>query len=171
MPAASAESTLRLPRLSEAEESRARSLEGRLKCPVCRTQSVLESTSFMALEMRAKIRELIASGKSDREILDYFVDRYGDYILLEPRKAGFALSAYLLPALAVLGGCVFLLLALRRAGSRRRGVDGASHGDGRASAQSPKKDSAAPAETPAAPEILSPADSARVEEELKRYTI
>jgi cytochrome c-type biogenesis protein CcmH len=147
------------PRLSDAGEARARALEGRLKCPVCRTQSVLESTSFMALEMRAKIRELIAAGRSDGEILDYFADRYGDYILLEPRKRGFALSAYALPAAAVLLGAAGILAALvrRRALPGRSNANGAggSAGDGRGPG----------------PDRLSEADRARVEHELERYTV
>jgi cytochrome c-type biogenesis protein CcmH len=146
-------------RLSDAGEARARALEGRLKCPVCRTQSVLESTSFMALEMRAKIRELIAAGRSDGEILDYFADRYGDYILLEPRKRGFALSAYALPAAAVLLGAAGILAALvrRRALPGRSNANGAggSAGDGRGPG----------------PDRLSEADRARVEHELERYTV
>ncbi len=156
------DSTVNVPRLSDAGEARARWLEGRLKCPVCRTQSVLESTSFMALEMRAKIRELIAAGRSDGEILDYFADRYGDYILLEPRKKGFALSAYVLPVLAVLAGGAAILVALARragpgggAGRTDAGAGGGSRGQ-------------APAATD--PEPLSPADRARIEEELERYT-
>jgi cytochrome c-type biogenesis protein CcmH len=103
-----------VPPLTEDQEGRAQKLEGRLKCPVCRTQSVRESTSFMALEMRAKIRELIRQGRSDDEVLAFFADRYGDYILLEPRKEGFGLAAYLLPMLAVLSAGVFLALAARR---------------------------------------------------------
>ena len=164
--AAVSDSTASVPRLSDTDEARARGLEGRLKCPVCRTQSVLESTSFMALEMRAKIRQLIAAGRSDGEILDYFADRYGDYILLEPRKKGFALSAYLLPALAVLAGGAAILATLSR---RRSGADASpvadlaedGTGDG-----SPGR--ARSADTEGQP--LSPADQARIEKELERYT-
>lgn len=148
-------------RLSDAGEARARALEGRLKCPVCRTQSVLESTSFMALEMRAKIRELIAAGRSDGEILDYFADRYGDYILLEPRKRGFALSAYALPAAAVLLGAAGILWALLR----RRALPGRSGADG---AGGPAADAKGPGP---GPDRLSEADRVRVERELERYTV
>jgi cytochrome c-type biogenesis protein CcmH len=147
------------PRLSDAQEARARSLEAKLKCPVCRTQSVLESTSFMALEMRAKIRELIAAGRTDRQILDYFVDRYGDYILLEPRRRGFGLSAYLLPLLAVLAGAALLAAGLRRKGRRAQGraTTSAAGGD---------REPGSPSVPP-----LSDEDRTRVEEELRRYTV
>ena len=154
------------PALTRAQEDRAQRLEGRLKCPVCRTQSVRESTSFMALEMRAKIRELIEAGRGDREILQYFVDRYGDYILLEPRRRGFGLSAYLLPLVAVLGGAMFLLLRARQADRRaaaaiRTEPAGGGGRGGEPVAQPP----------PGGAERLSPADRERVDEELKRYTV
>jgi cytochrome c-type biogenesis protein CcmH len=161
-PGQAADSTRPGPHLSDADEGRARGLEARLKCPVCRTQSVLESTSFMALEMRAKIRELIAAGRSDGEILDYFSDRYGDYILLEPRKAGFALSAYLLPAVAVLGAGATLLAVL----VRRRSVPVTAANEPETGASGPPIAGQVAADGP-----LSPADRARVEQELERYTV
>jgi cytochrome c-type biogenesis protein CcmH len=147
-------------RLTDAQESRAQELEGRLKCPVCRTQSVRESTSFMALEMRTRIRELIAAGKSDREVLEYFVERYGDYILLEPRKRGFGISAYVLPLLAVLVGAALIVgwLSARRAPVTRAPAGGPG-----------APGSTRPART-AAPASLSPAENERVDRELKRYT-
>ena len=63
----------------------------------------------MALEMRSKIRELIAAGRTDEQVLEYFVARYGDYILLEPRKRGFGWAAYALPLAAVLLGALLLV--------------------------------------------------------------
>lgn len=140
--------------LTAAQEKRFERLESRLKCPVCRTQSVRESSSFMALEMRARIGELIAAGRTDDEILAYFVERYGDYILLEPRKEGFGLSAYVLPLLAVIVGGALLLVTIVR---RRREPDPAA-GEG-----------SEPSEARSA-RALSPAERARVDEELKRYT-
>lgn len=133
--------------LTAEQEARAQGLEGRLKCPVCRTQSVRESTSFMALEMRRKIRQLVAAGRTDDEVLAYFAARYGDYILLEPRRQGFGLAAYALPFLAVLAGLAFLALAVRR---RIAPPD------------------ALPEDRSAR---LDDASRARVEEELKRYTV
>jgi cytochrome c-type biogenesis protein CcmH len=155
---AAAQAAAPAPVLTNAQESRAQNLEGRLKCPVCRVQSVRESTSFMALEMRSKIRELIAAGRSDDEVLQYFADRYGDYILLEPRKHGFGLSSYALPFLAVIGGAAVILLRMRRKRPKPPGE--------RRSAQA----AASPRPTGAAAP-LSPAERARVDEELKRYSI
>jgi cytochrome c-type biogenesis protein CcmH len=97
-----------LPVLDAEGEARASDLEGRLKCPVCRTQSVRESPSFLAIEMRTRIREMIAEGRSDGEVLDWFAARDGDDILLEPRKRGFGLAAWILPVAALAAGAALL---------------------------------------------------------------
>lgn len=104
-------------RLTPEQEARVRVLEGELRCPVCRSQSIRQSRSFMADDMRAKVRALIAEGRSDAEVRQYFVDRYGTWVLLTPPRRGFNLAAYLLPALVVVIGAAGLALAARR---RRR---------------------------------------------------
>ena len=101
-------------RLTPEQEERARVLEGELRCPVCRSQSIRQSRSFMADDMRRKVRVMIAEGRSDAEIREYFTDRYGTWVLLTPPKRGFNLAAYFLPALVVLIGAVGLTLAARR---------------------------------------------------------
>ena len=102
-----------LPVLDADGEARASALEGRLKCPVCRTQSVRESPSFLAIEMRTRIREMIAEGRGDGEILDWFAARYGDDILLEPRKRGFGLAAWILPVAGLAVGAALLARRVR----------------------------------------------------------
>lgn len=102
-----------LPVLDAEGEGRAAALEGRLKCPVCRTQSVRESPSFLAIEMRTRIREMIAEGRGDGEILDWFAARYGDDILLEPRKRGFGLAAWILPVAGLAVGAALLARRVR----------------------------------------------------------
>lgn len=104
--------------LTAAQEARARALEGELRCPVCRSQSIRQSRSFMADDMRARVRAMIAEGRSDAEIRGYFVDRYGTWVLLTPPKGGFNLAAYLLPALVVVIGAAGLALTARRWSSR-----------------------------------------------------
>ena len=100
--------------LDDEQEARARALEGGLRCPVCQSQSIRQSRSFMAEDMRRQIRAMIAAGRTDDEIRAYFVSRYGTWVLLTPPKAGFNLAAYLLPALVVLIGAAGLVLAARR---------------------------------------------------------
>ena len=79
-----------------------------LRCLVCRGQSVLESSSQLAQEMKAVIRERLAGGESPDEVKAYFVRSYGDYILLRPKAQGVSLLVYVLPALALLGGGLLL---------------------------------------------------------------
>jgi cytochrome c-type biogenesis protein CcmH len=100
--------------LTAAQEARARSLEGELRCPVCRSQSIRQSRSFMADDMRRKVRAMIAEGRSDDEIRAYFIDRYGTWVLLTPPRRGFNLAAYAFPAIVVLIGAVGLVVAARR---------------------------------------------------------
>lgn len=111
---AAAANELRPIPLTPAQEARARALEGRLKCPVCRSQSIRSSRSFMAEDMQRKIREMISEGSSDEEIVDFFVARYGEYILLTPPKRGFNLTAYVVPFLVVVIGGTGLVYAARR---------------------------------------------------------
>ena len=108
----------RPPVLTPAQEARAREIEGALRCPVCRSQSIRQSRSFMAEDMKRRIRELVAEGRSDEEIRGFFVERYGTWILLDPPKSGFNLAAWLLPGAAVLAGAVGLVFAARRWASR-----------------------------------------------------
>ena len=79
-----------------------------LRCPVCRNQSVLESSSGLAREMQSAIRERLESGESSDEVIAYFVQSYGEWILLKPEASGVSLLVYVLPALALLGGGLLL---------------------------------------------------------------
>lgn len=107
-------------RLDAAQEARVRALEGDLRCPVCRSQSIRQSRSFMADDMRARIRAMVAEGRSDAEIRAFFVERYGTWVLLTPPKGGFNLAAYLLPAFVVVVGAAGLAVAGRRWTRRAR---------------------------------------------------
>jgi cytochrome c-type biogenesis protein CcmH len=66
------------------------------------------------MQMRAEIRRMLADGKTEREILDFYVAEYGEQILALPEAQGFNLLAYLLPAGFLVFGALFLALALRR---------------------------------------------------------
>ena len=113
-PRPAAEEEIPAVRLTPAQEARARVLEGELRCPVCRSQSIRQSRSFMADDMRRKVRQLIAEGRTDEEIRQFFVDRYSAWVLLTPPKRGFNLAAYLLPAVVVVIGAAGLAFASRR---------------------------------------------------------
>ncbi|WP_419948037.1 cytochrome c-type biogenesis protein [Candidatus Palauibacter sp.] len=76
-----------------------------LRCPICRQQSVAESSSRIAREMQGVIRTMLMDGRSAEEIEAYFVEAYGPWILLRPRAEGINLFVYIGPAVAfALGG-------------------------------------------------------------------
>ena len=95
-------------------EARVQSLASQLRCPVCQNLSVRDSPSSVAASFRVRIRELVRAGKSDREIKEFFVARYGDWILLAPPRRGIAVLVWVLPALTLLGGLAAVALAVRR---------------------------------------------------------
>lgn len=99
--------------LSEAQERRAAVLYTQLQCPVCEAQALGESHSFLAEEMKASIREMLLAGMSNDEIIGYFVDRYGEWILLEPPRRGWGLWAWLMPGFGVVGVSIWLLAWIR----------------------------------------------------------
>ncbi|PHK95079.1 cytochrome C biogenesis protein [Pseudoroseomonas rhizosphaerae] len=101
-----------------AQEERARSIGRELRCLVCQNQSIEDSEADLARDLRRIVRERIAAGESDRAVLDYVHDRYGDFVLLRPP---FSLATALLwgmPVLALGGGGLALLLLRRRQGAR-----------------------------------------------------
>ena len=87
-----------------ALEERARELSKGLRCLVCRNESIDESNADLARDLRLLVRERLVSGDTDSEVIDFVVDRYGEYVLLRPRASG---SSLLLWA----AGPLMLLLA------------------------------------------------------------
>ena len=91
-----------------------REIAAQLRCPVCQSQSIMESNSQLALEMRGLIREKLEAGESPDAIKEYFVGSYGEWILLDPKAQGFNLAVYILPVVLTLAGASLLVLAARR---------------------------------------------------------
>ena len=87
---------------NEAIETRASAIAAQLRCPVCQNLSVKDSPSTVAAAFGSRIRELVEQGRSDAEIRRFFVERYGEWILLSPPKHGIALGVWLAP-LVILG--------------------------------------------------------------------
>ncbi len=86
-----------------------------LRCPTCTGLSVLESSASFSEQIKSQVREQISAGKDKGEILEFFVERYGPWILREPPKEGFNLLAWLLPtAVLVFGPIVIWLLVWKR---------------------------------------------------------
>ena len=93
---------------------RTREIAKTLRCTVCQSESVFESQAPLAQQMRQVIRERIAQGQSDDEIRAYFLSRYGDYILMEPRKTGLTWLLWAGPFLLLFIGSGFLYRTLMR---------------------------------------------------------
>jgi cytochrome c-type biogenesis protein CcmH len=93
--------------------ARAVQLANELRCLVCQNQSIAESNAELAVDLRRQIREQIAAGRSDAEIVDFMVARYGDFVLYRPPFKATTLLLWLGPALLVVAGFWTLAWALR----------------------------------------------------------
>jgi cytochrome c-type biogenesis protein CcmH len=97
-----------------AKEARARDLSRELRCMVCQNQSIDDSEAPLARDLRLLVRERIAAGDSDNQVIDFLVARYGEFVLLKPRVNQHTLVLWLLPPLALAGGGLALWLHNRR---------------------------------------------------------
>jgi cytochrome c-type biogenesis protein CcmH len=97
-----------------ALESQVFEIARELRCPVCTSESVGDSSSAVSIEMRNLIQEQLEQGKSKAEILAFFQERYGDWIMLEPPKRGVHLLVWILPIIAGIIGITLLALVLKR---------------------------------------------------------
>jgi cytochrome c-type biogenesis protein CcmH len=93
--------------------SRAVRLSEQLRCLVCQNQTIAESNAELALDLRQQIREQIAAGKTDDDILQYMVNRYGDFVLYRPPFKATTLVLWGGPALLLIIGMFALARALR----------------------------------------------------------
>lgn len=85
-----------------------------LRCPVCQGLSLADSQSELSQQMRAVITEQLRAGKTDQQVIDYFVAKYGEWILLEPKARGFNLVAYLLPLIMLAAGIGVIFVSVRK---------------------------------------------------------
>jgi cytochrome c-type biogenesis protein CcmH len=89
-------------------------LSAQLRCPVCQGTSLKDSPSELAQQMRAVIRSQLEAGKTPQQVKQYFISKYGEWILLQPEAKGFNLLVYVLPVLGLLGGALIIFGAVRR---------------------------------------------------------
>ena len=99
-----------------AKEARARDLSRELRCMVCQNQSIDDSDAPLARDLRLLVRERIAAGDSDTQVIDFLVARYGEFVLLKPRFNPHTLLLWLLPPLVLAGGGIALWTFGRRRG-------------------------------------------------------
>jgi cytochrome c-type biogenesis protein CcmH len=99
-----------------AKEARARELSRELRCMVCQNQSIDDSDAPLARDLRLLVRERIAAGDSNSQVIDFLVARYGEFVLLKPRFTSHTILLWLLPPLVLAGGGMALWAFGRRRG-------------------------------------------------------
>ncbi len=97
-----------------ALEAEVMELSHKLRCLVCQNQSIAESNAPLAIDLRNQVREQLAAGRSQRDVLGYLVDRYGDFVLYEPPLKATTLLLWGGPALFLFGAAGWLVYRLRR---------------------------------------------------------
>ena len=97
-----------------AEETRFHDLAAELRCVMCQNQSLADSNALIALELRREVLDLIRAGKSDAQVKDHPVQRYGEFVLYKPRVEGRTWLLWLGPALILLAGAALVVALVRR---------------------------------------------------------
>ena len=100
-----------------AEETRFHDLAAELRCVMCQNQSLADSNALIALELRREVLDLIRAGKSDAQVKDHLVQRYGEFVLYKPRVEGRTWLLWLGPALILLAGSALVVALVRRKSS------------------------------------------------------
>jgi cytochrome c-type biogenesis protein CcmH len=85
-----------------------------LRCLVCQNQTIADSNATLAQDLRREVREMIAAGKSDDEIRDFMIERYGDFVLYRPRMTAQNFLLWSAPVLLLLGGAVVVVRVVRK---------------------------------------------------------
>jgi cytochrome c-type biogenesis protein CcmH len=97
-----------------ALEQRARALSQELRCMVCQNQSIDDSDAPLAKDLRVLVRERLTAGDSDRQVINFLVERYGEFVLLKPRFTPHTMLLWLAPFAVLIAGGIGLLAFLRR---------------------------------------------------------
>ncbi len=99
----------------EAQEQQFRQLTEELRCPKCQNNSIADSNSMIATDLRQKVYELMQEGKSKKEIVDYMVARYGNFVTYDPPLTPLTVLLWVLPVVAIgIGGWVIYARSRRR---------------------------------------------------------
>lgn len=95
--------------LDSVREARVQQVGKKLRCAVCQGVSIADSPASMARAQLDKVRELVTAGKTDQEIYDYFVERYGEWALMEPKKSGVTLGLWVAPLILLVLGVLLIV--------------------------------------------------------------
>ena len=107
------------PPATNVDDARVYEVGSQLRCVVCQNLSVADSPSEMAHQMRVIVRDRLVAGDSPDQVIEYFVDKYGEWILLKPRRHGFNWLVWLAPYVAVAIGLGIFAIVVRRWTQRR----------------------------------------------------
>jgi cytochrome c-type biogenesis protein CcmH len=110
-----------------ATEARMAHLTEKLRCLVCQNQTLEDSNADLAVDLRKEIRAQIGAGKSDEQILDYMVQRYGEFVLYKPRVRAATALLWFGPILFLLGGGAALAIVLRKRNARIEPASDSEH--------------------------------------------
>ena len=105
-------------------EQRSQALNRTIMCPVCPGESIDQSQVALAVQMRGIVNDKLAAGWSDEQVREFFVERYGPSVLLEPPTKGISLAVWLVPPLGVAAAIGVFVLALRHMRRRPTASDG-----------------------------------------------
>ncbi|MEW6353017.1 MAG: cytochrome c-type biogenesis protein [Pseudomonadota bacterium] len=105
-----------------AIEARLKALSHELRCLVCQNQTLSDSHADLAVDLRNEIRELMAKGMTDQQVIDYLVARYGDFVLFRPPVKATTIPLWFAPFILAVLGAALLILYLRRLPARVKDV-------------------------------------------------
>lgn len=105
------------------QEQRFRNLIEELRCPKCQNQSISDSDADIAQDMREQVAEMLREGRSDEEIVQFFVTRYGDFVTYKPPVNAETMILWAGPGVVFVIGLMLVLLQIRRARVRAQAVE------------------------------------------------
>lgn len=94
-------------------ERRAQALNKDIMCPVCPGETIDQSQNALSVDMRAIVMDKLEQGWTDDQVKDFFVERYGPSVLLEPPSEGFSLAAWVIPPVVIVAAMLVLYLVMR----------------------------------------------------------
>ncbi|GLX79173.1 cytochrome c-type biogenesis protein CcmH [Thalassotalea insulae] len=103
----------------EVTQKRYQSLVKELRCPKCQNQNLADSNAPIAADLRREVYELLQQGKSDGEIVDFMVKRYGDFVLYRPKVSTLTYVLWFGPAVLLLIGVIVVVIILRKKPARK----------------------------------------------------
>ena len=98
------------------QEARYQQLTVELRCLVCQNQNLADSDAPLAQDLRREIYEMMQAGRTDDEIKQFLIDRYGDFVLYMPPVKSNTLVLWLMPAVLLIGGALVVIIVVRKRG-------------------------------------------------------